>query len=119
MTSESLLVQLNLQRARITGSHAACRDLRSVLQECKLHGAVDAILLDLGVSSMQLDQPERGFSFSADGPLDMRMDTSAFVSAEDIVNAAPEQELGRILREYGEEKAWKSVSRRIVDARCG
>ena len=78
----------------------------------------DAVLLDLGVSSMQLDQAERGFAFSQDGPLDMRMDTRSGLTAADFVNDSTEQDLGRIIREYGEEKAWKSVVRRIVAARC-
>src|SRR5262249_2503256 len=61
----------------------------------------DAILLDLGVSSMQLDRPERGFSYAADAPLDMRMDPSAPVSAREVVNEADERELAEIFRRYG------------------
>jgi 16S rRNA C1402 N4-methylase RsmH len=75
--------------------------------------------MDLGVSSMQLDQAHRGFSFMKEGPLDMRMDKGHTVTAEMLVNELSEQELGKILREYGEEKMWKMVARRIVDARCG
>jgi 16S rRNA C1402 N4-methylase RsmH len=97
---------------------SSCRDLQAALAELGLDGRADAILLDLGVSSMQLDDPARGFSFSADGPLDMRMDGRAAVTAADVINGASEQELGRVLREYGEERVWKAVSRRIVDARC-
>jgi 16S rRNA C1402 N4-methylase RsmH len=83
-----------------------------------LASAVDGVLLDLGVSSMQLDTSSRGFSFTRDGPLDMRMNTKQSLSALEVVNAWPEQDLGRILREYGEERMWRSVARRIVDARC-
>lgn len=78
---------------------------------------VDAILLDLGISSMQVDTADRGFSFMQEGPLDMRMDPGATLSAEQLVNAWPEAELGRVFREYGEERYWKSVARRIVSAR--
>lgn len=78
---------------------------------------VDAILLDLGVSSMQLDQAEKGFSFSKDGPLDMRMDPSNPLTAADIVNTWSEQELARIFRDYGEEKQWRSAARLVVRSR--
>ena len=62
----------------------------------------------------QLDEAERGFSFMRDGPLDMRMDPGAALSAEELVNTAPEAELGRLLREYGEERNWRGVARRCV-----
>ena len=73
----------------------------------------DAILLDLGVSSMQLDRPERGFSYAADAPLDMRMDPSAPVSAREIVNEMDERGLADIFRRYGEERYAKQISRAI------
>src|SRR5438874_4250512 len=73
----------------------------------------DAILLDLGVSSMQLDRPERGFSYSVDAPLDMRMDPSQDLSARDIVNEWPERELVTIFRRYGEERYAKQIARAI------
>ena len=78
---------------------------------------VDGVLLDLGVSSMQLDDAARGFSFMKDGPLDMRMNASAGISAEDVVNTWTEQDLGRIIRDYGEDRTWKTIARKIVDAR--
>lgn len=78
---------------------------------------VDAILLDLGVSSMQLDQGERGFSFQHTGPLDMRMNRECAISAETIVNTWPEEELGRIFREYGEERSWRRAAKQIVKER--
>lgn len=74
---------------------------------------VDAIALDIGVSSMQLDRADRGFSFSADGPLDMRMERSG-PTAADFVNEADEAEIARILREYGEEPRARSIARAIV-----
>ncbi len=79
--------------------------------------SVQAILVDLGVSSMQLDQPMRGFSFMQDGPLDMRMNPLVGMTAADVVNQWSEQELGRIFREYGEEKQWRAAARVIVQAR--
>ena len=75
------------------------------------------MLLDLGVSSPQLDDAARGFSFAQDGPLDMRMDTAAGASAADFLARAPEHELARVIREYGEEKFAKRIARDIVAAR--
>ncbi|HXH89798.1 MAG TPA: 16S rRNA (cytosine(1402)-N(4))-methyltransferase RsmH [Gaiellaceae bacterium] len=77
----------------------------------------DAILLDLGVSSMQLDRPERGFSYAADAPLDMRMDSSADLSARDLVNEADERELTLIFRRFGEERYARPIARSIVRRR--
>jgi 16S rRNA (cytosine1402-N4)-methyltransferase len=77
----------------------------------------DAILLDLGVSSVQLDEAERGFSFQAEGPLDMRMDRSRGVTAADLVNRMREKELADLLHECGEEKASRRIARAIVFAR--
>src|SRR6266508_4023602 len=73
----------------------------------------DAILLDLGVSSMQIDRPERGFSYAVDAPLDMRMDPTADLSAADLVNEEPERELAHIFRRYGEERYAKQIARAI------
>jgi 16S rRNA (cytosine1402-N4)-methyltransferase len=78
----------------------------------------DAILLDLGVSSMQLDRPERGFSYAVDAPLDMRMDPSAELSAREIVNEASERELADIFRRYGEERFARQIARAIVRRRA-
>jgi len=77
---------------------------------------VDAIALDIGVSSMQLDRADRGFSFSADGPLDMRMSRSGLTAAE-FLNSADEAEIARILRDYGEEPRARAIARAIVAAR--
>jgi len=73
----------------------------------------DAILLDLGVSSMQLDRPERGFSYAVDAPLDMRMDPREEVSARDLVNESGERELTQIFRRYGEERYARQIARAI------
>lgn len=75
---------------------------------------VDGIFLDLGVSSMQIDQKERGFSFSQDGPLDMRMNPDQRLTAEEVVNQYSEKKLGEIFQEYGEEPRWKRAARCIV-----
>jgi 16S rRNA (cytosine1402-N4)-methyltransferase len=88
--------------------------LHDVLDEHGSLGRVHGILLDIGVSSPQLDDPVRGFSFRADGPLDMRMDPGSGQSAADWINAASEQEIATVLWRYGEERA----SRRIAQAIC-
>src|SRR5213594_1049570 len=89
-----------------------------VLQQLASNGVrADAILLDLGVSSMQLDRPERGFSYAVDAPLDMRMDPASEPSAADLVNEAPERELQTILRRYGEERYARQIARAIVRRR--
>ena len=80
-------------------------------------GAIDGVALDLGVSSMQLDEPERGFSFAQDGPLDMRMGAEG-LTASDLVNALPERDLAAILSTLGEEKRARSIARAIVARRA-
>ncbi len=88
---------------RVTLVHANFQDLDRILQELNI-SAVDGILLDLGVSSPQLDDGQRGFSYMEDAPLDMRMDRSAGLTAYEVVNAWPREELRRILYAYGEER---------------
>lgn len=78
---------------------------------------VDGILLDIGVSSPQFDDPARGFSFRFDGPLDMRMDPRSGISAADFVNGADERELADAIYQYGEERRSRLIARRIVEAR--
>ena len=93
-------------------------ELSLVLEQLGSNGVqADAILLDLGVSSMQLDRPERGFSYAVDAPLDMRMDPSADISAADLVNEAPEKELVQIFRRFGEERYSRQIARAVVRAR--
>lgn len=91
-------------------------DLKKHLEKKQIR-FVDGLLFDLGVSSMQFDIPEKGFSFSQDGPLDMRMNQEALLTADEIVNTWSEQDIGRVLREYGEEKQWRMAARAIVSAR--
>jgi len=80
-------------------------------------GSVDALLADFGVSSMQLDEASRGFSFMADGPLDMRMDTRSGLTAEQVVNEEDEHELADLIYEYGEERRSRRIARAIVRGR--
>ncbi len=82
------------------------------------HVRADAVLLDLGVSSMQIDRPERGFSYAVDAPLDMRMDPSAPNSARELVNDAPERELANVFRRYGEERFARQIAAAIVKRRA-
>ncbi len=89
---------------------------RNVLRKIGIE-KVDGIVLDLGVSSYQLDNAERGFSYQNDAALDMRMDTRQALTARDIVNAYPEMELYRIIRDYGEEQFSKNIAKHIVKAR--
>ncbi|MGA8163698.1 MAG: 16S rRNA (cytosine(1402)-N(4))-methyltransferase RsmH [Waddliaceae bacterium] len=91
-------------------------DLDKHLDACRI-GEIDGMLLDLGVSSMQLEESERGFSFSKDGPLDMRMDHKGELTAADIVNTWSEKELGRVFRDYGEVRRWRAAAKTIVLAR--
>ena len=98
---------------RIRFVHGDFREAPKVLGEEK----ADGILLDLGVSSLQLDRAERGFSFRTDGPLDMRMDRSAGPTAADLVNRLPEDELADLIYRLGEERASRRIARAIVAAR--
>jgi 16S rRNA (cytosine1402-N4)-methyltransferase len=85
-----------------------------VLRQLAENGVrADAILIDLGVSSMQIDRPERGFSYAVDAPLDMRMDPSALLSARDLVNETAERDLADIFRNYGEERYARQIARTI------
>jgi 16S rRNA (cytosine1402-N4)-methyltransferase len=93
-------------------------DFALVLEQLSTNGAeADAVLLDLGVSSMQIDRPERGFSYAVDAPLDMRMDPSADVTAAGIVNEAAERDLATIFKRYGEERYARQIARAIVRRR--
>lgn len=107
----------------VTGSGVQARYLRGefslVLSQLAANDVqADAILLDLGVSSMQLDRPERGFSYAADAPLDMRMDSAAELSARELVNEADERELALIFKRYGEERYARQIARAIVRRRA-
>ena len=100
----------------ITFVHGNFRDLSDIFSSLELEGA-DGMLFDLGVSSPQLDRAERGFSYMADAPLDMRMDTSQALTAWDVVNRWPEAELKRILYTYGEERYAPRIAAAIVRRR--
>lgn len=92
-------------------------DMKSKLHELGID-KVDGIVLDLGVSSYQLDTAERGFSYREDAPLDMRMDTRQKMTARDIVNDYTEADLYRVIRDYGEDKFAKNIAKHIVQARA-
>ena len=91
--------------------------LETVIQNRGLKGKVDGLLLDLGVSSPQLDDPSRGFSFINDGPLDMRMDNENGLSAAQWLATAKEREISQVLFDYGEERHGKRIARAILKAR--
>jgi 16S rRNA (cytosine1402-N4)-methyltransferase len=101
---------------RFTGVHAVYDELPAVLHDLGLH-TVDAVLFDLGVSSLQLDEADRGFAYRHDAPLDMRMDQSAGITAAEVLNTYDPAELERILREYGEERFARRVAAAIVRER--
>lgn len=100
----------------VTIVHDNYEHIPQILQQLGI-SAVNGILLDIGVSSYQLDNPERGFSYNSDEPLDMRMDQESPVTAADIVNERSQEELTRILRDYGEERYAAGIARRIVQER--
>ena len=102
---------------RFTAIHGNFFHMQSLLLQRGVT-KVDGILLDLGVSSYQLDEPSRGFSYKAEAPLDMRMDQTAALTAADVVNGYPEKELIRIFRDYGEERFSPLIARRILERRA-
>jgi 16S rRNA (cytosine1402-N4)-methyltransferase len=102
---------------RMTLVSSAFSRLSTVVAQMGLAGAIDGVLLDLGVSSPQLDDASRGFSFTHDGPLDMRMDVSTGASAADFVAKASEHDIARVIRDFGEERFAKRIARAIVNAR--
>jgi 16S rRNA (cytosine1402-N4)-methyltransferase len=101
---------------RLTLMHGRFSEMESLLADHGVSKAV-GVAFDLGVSSFQFDEAERGFSFSHDGPLDMRMDTSRDESAAELVNTVSQSELASILRDFGEEKRAQAVARAIIAAR--
>ena len=102
---------------RLSVHHARFGRIAEVAGAAGLAGRVDAVLMDLGVSSPQLDRPERGFSFQHDGPLDMRMDPGTGMSAADWLARAPETEIARVLRDLGDERAARRIARAVVAER--
>jgi 16S rRNA (cytosine1402-N4)-methyltransferase len=106
------------QDERFTLIHGCFSELENTIAEQGLLGKVDGILIDLGVSSPQLDNPDRGFSFLRDGPLDMRMDGLAGVSAQQWLASVDEKQLVKVLFEYGEEKFARRIAKAIVETRA-
>ncbi len=109
--------ELFAEDSRFEMVQASFADLGDLLRERQREGKVSGVLLDLGVSSPQLDNAERGFSFLRDGPLDMRMDTSSGLSAAQWLAVADEAEIAGVIKEYGEEKFSRRMARAIVEAR--
>ena len=101
---------------RFSIRHASFASIRFLLDE-GWRGSLAGIFFDLGVSSPQLDSPQRGFSFSKDGPLDMRMDTDAGITAAQWINGASKGEIARVLKTYGEERRAKSIANAIAGGR--
>jgi 16S rRNA (cytosine1402-N4)-methyltransferase len=93
--------------------HANFADAPAVLEELGV-GGVDLLLADLGFSSTQMDDPQRGFSFNVEAPLDMRLDDRLTVTAADLVNALPERELADMIYQFGEERLSRQIARKIV-----
>ncbi|MEI6715698.1 MAG: 16S rRNA (cytosine(1402)-N(4))-methyltransferase RsmH [Verrucomicrobiota bacterium] len=103
--------------SRFQSIHASFGDAPEKLRAMG-HGELDGVLMDLGISSHQIDTPSRGFSFQADGPLDMRMNPEGLVTAADLVNTASADQLERIFRQYGEEPQARRISLRLVKDRA-
>ena len=114
---QAIAVAQTINDPRFSIVHGPFSALADYVAERGLTGKIDGILLDLGVSSPQLDDAERGFSFMRDGPLDMRMDQRGSETAADIVNTYSESELYRIIRDYGEDRFAKNIAKHIVKRR--
>ena len=114
---EAISVAQGMGDQRMTVAHASFSKLREVVTGLGWLGTVDGMLMDLGVSSPQLDDSSRGFSFSAEGPLDMRMDSSKGESAAEWLKHVEEKDLARVLWEYGEERHSRRIARTIVNVR--
>ncbi|NIC04492.1 16S rRNA (cytosine(1402)-N(4))-methyltransferase RsmH [Billgrantia bachuensis] len=108
----------SLSDPRFTIEQGEFANLGDIARRHGLHGKLDGVLLDIGVSSPQLDDPERGFSFLRDGPLDMRMDPSQGESAADWLARARESDIAHVLKTYGEERFAKRLARAIVTRRA-
>ncbi len=109
---------LQAKDARFSVQRGAFSQLERVVTEAGVSGRVDGVLLDIGVSSAQLDDPGRGFSFTQDGPLDMRMDPDSGESASAWLMRAAEQDIAQVIHEYGEERHARRIARAIVTARA-
>ena len=107
----------NIKDERFCITHSPFSRIKEVCEDLGIAGKVDGILMDIGVSSPQIDDPSRGFSFEKDGPLDMRMDTTAKLDAKTIVNTYSKQDLSYIFKVYGEENFASKVASAIVRER--
>lgn len=106
--------ELAQKDARVTWAHDRFGNLGDLVIE---NGSLNGVLFDLGVSSPQVDDPQRGFSFLRNGPLDMRMDSSAGFTAADWIGSASEDEIADVIYQYGEERYSRRMAKRVVDAR--
>ena len=114
---EAVAAAREIDDPRFAIAHAEFADLTKVCEDFGIAGHLDGILMDIGVSSPQIDDASRGFSFERDGPLDMRMDQEGGRTAADIVNTASYEELKRIFRDYGEERMSAKIAAAIVHDR--
>jgi 16S rRNA (cytosine1402-N4)-methyltransferase len=103
-------------RTRIKLLHANYRDIENIAKETGIE-KFDGIIVDLGFNTAQINDAARGFSFSSEGPLDMRYDTSSGITAYDVVNKFDQERLAKIIKEYGEERQYKKIAKAIIAAR--
>ena len=115
--AENIALNKDFADSRFVFKKTSFSEFGSDMIELGLEGKISGILFDLGVSSPQLDDADRGFSFMQDGPLDMRMDTSKGFSAADFLNKSSEQEISDVLYKYGDEKASRKIAKAIIDFR--
>ncbi len=113
----ALAVAAEIDDARLTVCQGVFAELDRHAETCGVHGSLSGVLLDVGVSSPQLDDPERGFSFLRDGPLDMRMDPTSGIGAAEWIARTDDHEMARVFKTYGEERFAKRIARAIVAAR--
>ena len=102
---------------RFTLKHGCFSSLESISKEWGIHGSVNGILFDLGVSSAHLDNPNRGFSFTRNGPVDMRFDQKSGIPASDWLSTVDEKLLASVIKKYGEERYAKKIAKEIVSER--
>lgn len=107
-----------LSDPRFSIHHCAFANMKVVINDLGLYGLIDGILMDIGVSSPQLDDASRGFSFQKDGPLDMRMDTGSGMSAAQWLNCASLEEIAKVIKQYGEEKFGTRIAHAVIEQRA-
>lgn len=106
-----------LEDARFSIHHCAFANIKVVISDLGLYGKIDGILMDIGVSSPQIDDASRGFSFQKDGPLDMRMDTGSGISAAKWLNTASLEEIAQVIKRFGEEKFGTRIAHAVLEQR--